>query len=209
MLNFNKAQVKFQWNKKIKSIYKFTFLQYFWSHSLLVVVVTQSLSHVWLSATPWTAACQASLFFSISSTLFKLISIESVMLFNHLIFCCSRLLLPSIFPSIMVFSSESALPIRWPKYWSFTFSISPSSESSALISFKINWFDLLAVQGILKSLNQHHGLKASILQCSGLFMVKFSHPYMTTRKTIALTIADIFHQSDISAFKYLHCLGLS
>ena len=201
MLNFNRSQVKFQWNNKIKSIYKLTFLQYFWSHSFLVVVVIHFLSHVWLFATPWAAACQASLSFRISRTLFKLMSIESVMLFNHLIFCCSHLLLPSIFPSITVFSNESALPIRWPKYWSFSFSISPSNEYSALIFFKINWFELLAVQGTLKSLLQHHSLKVSILQCSALFMVKFSHPYITTGKTIALTITDIFHQSDVSAFK--------
>jgi len=115
-------------------------------------------------------------------------SIESVMPSNHLILCCPLLLLPSIFPSIRVFFSESALYIRWPKYWSFSFSISPSSDYSGFISFRIDWFDLLAVQGTLKSLLQHHSVKASILQCSAFFMVQLSHPYMTTGKIIALTI---------------------
>ena len=110
------------------------------------------------------------------------------MLSNHLILCCPLLLLPSIFPSRRIFSSESALCIRWPKDWSFSFSISPSKECSGLISFRINWFDLLAVQGTLKNLLQHHSLKASVLWCSAFFMVQFSHPYMTTGKTIALTI---------------------
>ena len=114
-------------------------------------------------------------------------SIESVMPSNHLILCQPLLLLPSIFPSIKVISNESALHIRWPKYWSFSFSISPSSECSALISFKMDWFDLLAVQGTLKSLLQHHSSKASILQHSAFFAVRLSHPYMTTGKTIALT----------------------
>ena len=145
----------------------------------------QSLSHVRLSATPWTAARQPSLSFTISRSLLKLMSIESVMPSNHLILCCP-LLLPSIFPSIKVFSSESDFCIRWPKYWSFSFSISPSFEYSGLISFRIDWFDLLAVQGTLKSLLQHHSSKASILQCSAFFMVQLSHSYMTTGKT-ALT----------------------
>ena len=114
-------------------------------------------------------------------------SIESVMPSNHLILCHLLLFLPSIFPSIRVFSSELALRIRWPKYWSFSFSISPSSEYSGPISFRIHWFDILTVQGTLKSLLQHHSLKASILQCSAFFMVQLSHPYMTTGKTIALT----------------------
>ena len=114
-------------------------------------------------------------------------SIKLVMPSNHLILCCPLLLLPSIFPSIKVFSSELALPIRWPKYWSFNFSIPPSNEYSGLISFKIDWFDLLVVCGTLKSLLQHHNLKASVLQCSAVFMVQLSHPYMTTGKTIALT----------------------
>ena len=114
------------------------------------------------------------------------------MLSNHLILCCPRLLLPSMFPSIRVFSNESALCIRWPKYWSF--SISPSSENSGLISFRMNWFDLLAVQGTLKSLLQLHSLKASVLQCSSFFMVQLSHPYMTTGKTVALTIRTFVSQ---------------
>ena len=131
------------------------------------------------------APCQAALSFSISRSLLKLMSIESVMLSNHLILCCP-LLLPSIFPSIRVFSNESTLHIRWPKYWSF--SISPSNEYSGLISFRMDWFDLLAVSGTLKSLLQHHNLKASILWHSAFFMVQLSHPYMTTGKTIGLTI---------------------
>ena len=135
-----------------------------------------------LSETPWTTAHQASLFFTISQSLLKLMSIELVMLSNHLILCCLLLLLPSIFPSIRVFSSESALCIRWPKYQSFSFSISISSKYSELISFTIDWFDLLAVQATLKSLLQHHSLKASILWCSAFFMVQLSHPYMTTSK---------------------------
>ena len=138
------------------------------------------------SATSWTAACQAPLSFTVSWTLFKFMSIESVMLFYHLILYHLLLLLPSIFPSIRVFSNESALHIRWPKYWRFT--ISPSNEYSGLISFRIDWFDLLAVQGTLKSFLQHHNSKASVLQCSAFFMVQFSHLDMTTRKTIALTI---------------------
>ena len=117
----------------------------------------------------------------------KLMSIELVMPSNHLIFCHPLLLLPSVFPSIRVFSNESVLPIRWPKYWSFSFSISPSNEYSGLISFRINWLDLLAVQGTLKSLLQHHSSKASILRCSAFLIVQLSHPYMTTGKAIALT----------------------
>ena len=139
------------------------------------------------SETPWTAAHQTSLSMTTSQSLLKLISIELVMPSNHLIFYHPLLLLPSIFPSIRVFSSESILPIRWSKYWSFSFSISPSKEYSALISFRIDWFDLLAVQGTLKSLLQHHSSKASILQLSAFFMVQLLHPYMTTGKTIALT----------------------
>ena len=148
----------------------------------------QSLSCVQLFATPWTAAHRASLSFTISQSLLRLMSIESVMPSNHLILCCPLLLSPSIFPSIRVFSNESALHIRWPKYWSFSFSISPSKEYSGLISFRIDWLDLLAVQGTLKSLLQHHSSKASILWCSAFFIVQLSHPYMTTGKTIALTI---------------------
>ena len=134
-------------------------------------VVVQLLSHVRLFATPWTATRQASLFFIISPSLLKLMSIESMMPSNHLVLCCPLLLLPSIFPSIRVFSNKSALRIRWPKYWSFSFSISPSIEYSGLISFRIDWFDLLAVQVTLKSLLQQHSSKASILRCSVFFMV--------------------------------------
>ena len=149
--------------------------------------LVQSLSHVWLFATPWTAACQASLSITNSQSLLKLMSIELVMPSNHLILCHPLLLLPSIFPSIRVFSSESALCITWPKYWSFSFSISPSSEYSGLISFKMDCLDLLAVQGTLKSLIQHYSSRASILQHSAFFIVQLSHPYMTTGKTRALT----------------------
>ena len=137
-------------------------------------------------ATPWTAARQASRSITNSQSLLKLISIESVMPSNLPILCHPLLLLPSIFPSIRVFSSESVLCIRWPKYWSFIFSISHSNEYSGLISFRIDWFDLLAIQGTLKSLLQHHSSKASVLQHSAFFMVLLSHPYMTIRKTIAL-----------------------
>ena len=139
------------------------------------------------SATAWTAAHQASLAIASSRSLLKLMSIKSVMPSNHLILCRSLLLLPSIFPSIRVFDNESVLHIRWPKYWSFSFSISPSSEYSGLIFSIIDWFDL-AVQRTLKSLLQHQASKASILPCSAFFMVQLSHPYMTTGKTIALTI---------------------
>ena len=147
----------------------------------------QSLTHVWLFATPWAAAHKASLSITNSSSLLKLISIVLVMPSNHVILCHPLLLLPSIFPSIRVFSKESVLWIRWPKYWSFSFSISPSNEYSGLISFRIDWFDLLAVQGTLKSLLQHHSSKASIHWCSAFLIVQLSHPYMTTGKTIALT----------------------
>ena len=132
-------------------------------------------------------ACQSSLSITNSRNPSKPISIESVVLSNHLILCHPLLLLPSIFPSIRVFSNESALHIRWPKYWNFSFSISPSSEYSGLISFRIYWLDLFAVQGTLNSLLQHHSSKASILRCSAFFIVQLSHPYMTTGKTIALT----------------------
>ena len=147
----------------------------------------QSLSHVWLFATPWTAAHQASLSIANSQTLFKLMSIDSVMPSKHLILCCPFLLLPSIFSSISVFSNESVLHIRWPKYSSFSFSISPSNEYSGLISFRTDWLDLLTVQGTLKSLLQHHCSKASILRHSAFFKAQLSHPYMTTGKNIALT----------------------
>ena len=136
---------------------------------------------------PWTAAHQASLAFTVSQNLLRFMSIELVMLSNYLILSCPLLLLPSVFPSIRVFFSELALHARWPKNWSFCFSISPSSEYTELISFRIHWLDLPAVQGTLKSLLQHHNLKASILQHSAFFMVQLSHVYMTTRKTTALT----------------------
>ena len=147
----------------------------------------QLLSHVRLFATPWTAACQASLPITNSWSLSKLISIESVLPSSQLILCCPLLFLPPIPPSIRVFSNESVLHIRWPKYWSFSFNISPSNEYSGLISFRMDWLDLLAVQGTLKSLLQHHNSKASILLHSAFFIVQLSHPYMTTGKTIALT----------------------
>ena len=144
-------------------------------------------SHVWLFATPWTAARQASLSITNSQSLLKLMSIESVMPSNYLILCCPLLLLPPIFPGIRVFSKESVPCIRWPKYWSFSFSISPSNEYSGLISFRMDWLDLLAVQGTLKSLLQYHSSKASILWHSAFFIVRLPHPHMTTGKTIALT----------------------
>ena len=149
----------------------------------------QLLSRVRLFAIPWTAACQASLSITNSGSLLKLMSTESVMLSNHLILCCPLLLPPSIFPSIRVFSNESALHIRWPKYWSFNLNASPSNEHSGLISFRMDWLDLPAVQGTLKSPLQHHSSKASILPCSifPCFILQLSHPYMTTGQTIALT----------------------
>ena len=147
----------------------------------------QSLSHVLLRATPWTAACLAFLSFTIHQSLLRLMSIESVMPSNHLILCRPLLVLPSIFPTIRDFSNESALHIRWPKYWSLSFSISSFNEYSGLISFRIDWFDLLAVQGTLKSLLQHHSC-TTILQCSAFFMVQLSHLYMTTGNTTALTM---------------------
>ena len=137
--------------------------------------------------TPWTAARQASLSITNSCSLLKFMSTELVMFSNHLILCHPLLLLPSIFPSISVFSNESVLCIKWPKYWSFSFSISPSNEHSGLIFFRMHWLYFLAVQGTLKSLLQHHSSKASILRPSAFFLVQLSHPYMTTGKTIALT----------------------
>ena len=147
----------------------------------------QSLSRVQLFVTPWITARQASLSITNSQSLLRLMSIESVMPSIHLIPCCPLLFLLPIPPSIRVFSNESALRMRWPKYWSFSFSISPSNEHPGLISFRLDWLDLLAVQGTLKSLLQHHSSKASILQHSGFFIVQLSYPYMTTRKTISLT----------------------
>ena len=159
----------------------------------------QSLSRVQLFATPWTTARQASLSITNFQSLPKLLSIELVMPSNHLILCCPLLLLPSIFPRIRVFSSESALHIRWPKYWSFRFNISPSNEHSGLISFRMDWLDLLAVQGTLNSLLQHHSSKAPILLCSAFFIVQLSHPYLTTGKTIALTRQTLL-ANNVSAF---------
>ena len=145
----------------------------------------QSCSCVWLFATPWTAARQAFLSITNSQTLLRLMSIELVMPSNHLILCHPLLIPPSIFPSIRVFSNESVLCIQWPKYWSFSFSISPSNEHSGPISFRMDWLGLLAVQGTLKSLLQHHRSKASILWLSAFFIVQLSHPYMSTGETIA------------------------
>ena len=147
----------------------------------------QSLSCVRLFVTPWTEAHQASLSITNSQSLLKLMTIKSVMPSNHFILCHPLLLVPSIFPSIRVFSNESVLRIRWPKDWSFSFSVSPSNEYSGLISFRMDWLDLLVVQGTLKSLLQHHSSKESILQCSAFFIVQLSHPYMIIGKTIALT----------------------
>ena len=146
-----------------------------------------SFSHVRLFATPWTEACQASLSITDSRSLLRLMSIESVMPSSHLILRCPLLLLPPIPPSIRVFSNESTLRMRWPKYWSFSFSISPSNEHPGLISFRRDWLDLLVVQGTLKSLLQHHSSKALIFWCSAFFTVKLLHPYMTTGKTIDFT----------------------
>ena len=150
--------------------------------------VVHSLSPVQLFAIPWTGARQVSLSFTISQSLLTLMSIELMMSSNHLILCCPLLLLLSLFPRIRDFSSNLAVHIRWPKYWNFSFSISPSDEYSGLISFRINWFDLLVVRGTLKSLLQHHSSKASILWWSAFFMVPLLHQYMTTGKTTALTI---------------------
>ena len=147
----------------------------------------QLLSRVRLVATPWTTAHQASLSITNSRSLCKLMPIELVMPSSHLILCRLLLLLPSTFPSMRVFSNESTLRIRWPKYWSFSFNISPYNEHSGLISFRMDWLDLLAVQGTLKSLLQHHSSKASILRHSAFFIVQLAHPYMTTGKTRALT----------------------
>ena len=149
-----------------------------WTYSVSSV---QSLSHIWLFATPWAAAYQASLSITNSRSFLKLMSTESLMPSNYLILCCP-LLPPSIFPSIRVFSNDSVLRIRWPKYWSFNLDISPSSEYSGLISFRMDWLDLLAVQGALKSLIQHHSSKASILWGSAFFIIQLSHPYMITGK---------------------------
>ena len=155
---------------------------------LHVVVVIQLLSHIQLFAAPWTAVHQASLSFTISQSLLICMSFESVMVSKHFILCHPFLLSPSIFPSITVFSNKSALHMRWPKYWSFSFNISPSNEHPGLISFRMDWLDLLAVQGTLKSLLQHHSSKTSTLQCSTFFTVQLLHLNMTTGKTRTLTI---------------------
>ena len=156
-------------------------------------------SYVRLSATPWTAAHQASLSITNSQSPPTPMSIESVMPSNHLILCHPLLLLPSIFPRIRVFSNESVLCIKWPKYWSFSFNINPSNEHPGLISIRMDWLHLLAVQGTLKSLLQHHSSKVSVLWCSAFFMCQLSHPYMTIGKTIALLDGPL-SQSNVSAF---------
>ena len=192
-----------------KSTIYHTVLSVFLQHHQSV----QSLSHsVWLFVTPWTTAHQASLSITNSWSLLKLMSIESVMPPNHLILCHSLLLLPSVFPRIRVFSNKSVLCIRWPKYWSFSFSISPSNEYSGLISFRIDWFDLLAAQETCKTLLQHHSSKALILQHSAFVMVQLSHPYMTTGKTVALTTTWPNTWSYICSYslpKSLKCAGNS
>ena len=160
-----------------------TFWAMRWILHIVNNVIVQLLSHVQLFVTPWTTAHQASLFFTIPQSLLKLRSIESVMPSNYFIFCRPLLHLPSIFFSIRVFANVSALHIRWPKYWSFSFNISPSNEHPGLVSFRMDTLDLLAVQGTLKSLLQHHSSKTSILRCSAFFKVQLSHPYMTTGKT--------------------------
>ena len=154
---------------------------------------------------PWIATCQASLSITNSRSLLKLMSIESVMPSNRLILCRPLLLLSSIFPSIRVFSNESALRIRWPKYWRFSFNISPLNEHSGLISFRMDWLDLLDVQGTLKSLLQHHSSKAPVLRCSAFFTVQLSHPYMTTRKTIDLTRWTFVGK--VMSMLFICCLG--
>ena len=169
-------------------IYSSEFLKHLYDHyfELFQFSSAQLLSHVQLFLTQWTTTRQASLAITNPPSLPKLMYIESVMPSNHLILCCPLLLLPSIFPNIRVFSNEPGLCIRWPKYWSFSFKISPSNEHPGLISYRMNWLDLLEIQGTLKSLLQHHSLKASILRHSAFFIVQLSHPYMTTGKTIAL-----------------------
>ena len=162
----------------------------------------QSLSRIRLFATPWIAARQASLSITNSRSSPKLTSIESVMPSSHLILCRPFLLLLPVPPSLRVLSNESALRMRWPKYWSFSFSISPSNEHPGLISFRMDWLDLLAVQGTLKSLLQHHSSKASVLWHSAFFTVQLSHPYMTTAKTIALTRRTFVGKVIVSAFQY-------
>ena len=165
------------------------------------------ISHTWLFVTPWTVTCQASMSITTSQSLLRLMSFESVMPSNHLIFCRPLLLLPSIFSSIRVFWNESALRIRWTKYWSFNYSISPSNEHSRLISLRMDWLDLLTVQGALKSTLQHCSSKASVLYFSAFMMVQLSQPYMTTGKTIALTRWTLVAKS--SPCFLMCCVGLS
>ena len=171
---------------KMTTIWHIVSLRYF-----VLFISVQSLSHYLLFATLWTAACQASLPITNSQSLLKLVSIELVMSSIHLILCCPLLLLPSIFPRIRVFSNESIIHIMQPKYWSFSFSISPSNEYSELISFRMDWLGLLAVQETLKSLLQYYGSKASILWCSAFFIVQLSYPYMTTGKTSSFDQIDL------------------
>ena len=166
----------------------------------LNAVAVQSFRRVQLLGTPWTAASQASLSFTITWRVLKVTSTESVMPPKHFILCHPLLLLPSILPRISIFSNESVLCIRWPKYWSFSFTISPSSVYSGVISFRMDWLHLLAVQGTLKSLLQHHSSKASILQCSAFFIVQLSHPCMTTGKTVV---------SKVMSLLLISCLGWS
>ena len=180
VLIFEKFWIWTLWNHTVRTVFVSAF-----SHSTFSSL--QSLSRVWLFATPWTAACQVSLSITNSRSPPNPMSIELVMPSNHFILCGPLLLLPSIFPSIRVFSNESALRIRWPKYWSFSFSISPSNEHPGLMSFRMDWLDLLAVQGNLNGLLQYHSSEASILLHSAFFIVQLSHPYMATGKTIALT----------------------
>ena len=174
------------------SEFKSHFVLFFLESLSVYFSSVQLLSHVRLFATPWTVARQASLSITNSWSLLKLMSVESGMPSNYLILCHPLLILPSTFPSIKVFSNESALRIRWPKYWSFRFCISLSNEHPGLISFRMDLLDLLAVQGTLKSLLQHHSSKASTLWCSAFFMVQVSHPYVTTGKNIALTRGNFF-----------------
>ena len=182
------------------SSFNFVSGAFYSTKNLKCISSVQSLSRVQLFVTPGIAARQASLSITYFRSSLKLMSIESVIPSNHLILC-PLLLLPPIPPSIRLFSNESTLHMRWPKYWSFSFSISPSNEHLGLISFRMDWLDLLAVQGTLKSLLQHHSSKASILQCSGFFTVKLSHPYMITEKTIALTRRTLVDKV-VSDFEY-------
>ena len=185
----------------------FTTTEIYWIILSKVVTTVHFFSHVQLFSTPWITAHQASLSITNSQSLLKLMSTESVISPNQLILCHPLLLLPSLFPSVRVFSNELVLHIRWPKYWSFSFSIRPSNEYSGLISLRMDWFDLLAVQGILKSLLQHYSSKTSILRHSAFFMVQLPHPYMTAGKTIALTRQTLLAEYCLCFL--ICCLGLS